>query len=224
MRRRSSGARNGWLRGLTLVLGAAIASLAIGATAAAQAPPDSEFEKVTLNDTPGEPMDLAVLPDGRVLHTTRPGDLWLHDPKTGLNTLAAQFELYQHDEEGLQSVALDPNFKSNKWVYIYYSPPLDTPVDDPVTPVNEGDSPFEGTEGDWEPFRGAIRLSRFKFDGEQLRMGTEQHIMDVPVDRGICCHVGGDIVFDSAGEPDPLHRRRHEPVRVGRVHPHRRAT
>jgi len=30
-------------------------------------------------------------------------------------------------------------------------------------------------------------------------MASEQQILDVPVDRGICCHVGGDIVFDSAG-------------------------
>ena len=30
-------------------------------------------------------------------------------------------------------------------------------------------------------------------------MNSERQIMDVPVDRGICCHVGGDIVFDSAG-------------------------
>ena len=34
-------------------------------------PPDSPFQKVVLDDSPGEPMDLAVLPDGRVLHVTR---------------------------------------------------------------------------------------------------------------------------------------------------------
>jgi cytochrome c len=86
------------------------ALLALPSVAAAQSepPPDSEFEKVTLNDMPGEPMDLAVLPDGRVLHATRPGELWLHNPKTGRNTLAAEFDLYRHDEEGLQGVALDP--------------------------------------------------------------------------------------------------------------------
>jgi glucose/arabinose dehydrogenase/PKD repeat protein len=169
------------------------------ATAQAGPPPDSEFEKVTLNDLPGEPMDLAVLPDGRVLHTTRPGELWLHDPATGRNTLAATFDVYRHDEEGLQSVALDPNFSENNWVYVYYSPPLDTPVDDPVTPVNEGDAPFFGTEADWQRYRGLIRLSRFRLTGTRLAMRSEQRIIDVPVDRGICCHVGGDIVFDSAG-------------------------
>src|SRR5215207_10685013 len=70
--------------------------LATPSVAAAQAgpPPDSEFEKVTLNDFPGEPMDLAVLPDGRVLHTTRPGQLWLHDPATGRNRIVNEFNVY----------------------------------------------------------------------------------------------------------------------------------
>ena len=186
---------------LACLVGISGALLVLPSAAAAQSgpPPDTEFEKVTLNDLPGEPMDLAVLPDGRVLHTTRPGALWLHDPKTGLNTIANQFDVYRHDEEGLQSVALDPNFEQNKYVYIYYSPPQNTPVDDPVTPVNEGDAPFFGTEADWERYRGVIRLSRFKWRGTRLDLGSEQQIIDVPVDRGICCHVGGDIVFDSAG-------------------------
>ena len=34
-------------------------------------PDQSRFQKVLLNDRPGEPMSLAVLPDGRVLHTAR---------------------------------------------------------------------------------------------------------------------------------------------------------
>jgi cytochrome c len=183
------------------VITALAAVLALPSAAAAQAgpPPDSEFEKVTLNDLPGEPMDLAVLPDGRVLHSTRPGELWLHNPATGRNTLAATFDVYRHDEEGLQSVALDPNFRENNWVYIYYSPPLSTPVDDPVTPRNEGDAPEFGSEADFAPYRGLIRLSRFRLTGARLDMRSEQQIIDVPVDRGICCHVGGDIVFDSAG-------------------------
>ncbi|WP_203416462.1 PQQ-dependent sugar dehydrogenase [Jiangella ureilytica] len=165
------------------------------------APPDSAFDKVTLNDTPGEPMDLVVLPDGRVLHTTRAGEVWLHDPETRLNTLAADIPVYEHDEEGLQSIAIDPGFgKTNDWIYLYYSPVLDTPLDDPDTPtVNEGDAPFDGTPADWEPFEGHITLARFELVGDQIDLSTEQHIMDVPVDRGICCHVGGDIAFDAAG-------------------------
>ena len=191
-------------KGIALFAGfiATIAGLAAMASiAAAQAPPDSEFEKVTLNDEPGEPMDLAVLPDGRVLHATRPGVLWLHDPETGANKVAAEFDVYEHDEEGLQNVALDPNFEQNKRIFIYYSPPLDTPVDDPLTPVNEGDAPESGDPEDFEPYEGALRLSTFKWNEglDRLNLNAEKQIMDVPVDRGICCHVGGDIVFDSEG-------------------------
>ncbi|GAB3936023.1 hypothetical protein GCM10027614_11860 [Micromonospora vulcania] len=57
---------------------------------------------MTLNDFPGEPMSLAVLPDLRVLHTSRTGEVRIHDPRTGLNTLAADIPVYEHDEEGLQ--------------------------------------------------------------------------------------------------------------------------
>jgi glucose/arabinose dehydrogenase len=163
-------------------------------------PPASSFQKVTLNDRPGEPMSLAVLPDLRVLHTARTGQVRIHNPRTGLNTLAAEVSIYQHDEEGLQGIAIDPDFSRNHWVYLYYSPPLDTPVDDPSTPeVNEGDAPFEGTEADFAPFRGVLRLSRFKLVGDRLDLGTEQQIIDVAADRGICCHVGGQIDFDGRG-------------------------
>ncbi|WP_083666025.1 PQQ-dependent sugar dehydrogenase [Saccharomonospora sp. CUA-673] len=165
-------------------------------------PPDSEFQKVVLDDTPGEPMDLAVLPDGRVLHTTRPGEVRMHVPDTGRNIVAADLDVYEHDEEGLQSIAIDPGFngKTNRWVYLYYSPPLDTPEDDPSTPdVNEGDAPEVGTPEDFAPFEGEIRLSRFQLDGNTLDLSSEQQILEVPVDRGICCHVGGDIEFDSDG-------------------------
>ncbi|MGV9385176.1 PQQ-dependent sugar dehydrogenase [Nonomuraea sp. NPDC003707] len=180
------------------------AGSAESAASAPAPPPDSDFQKVTLNDNPGEPMDLAVLPDSRVLHTTRRGDVWLNDPKTGLNTLAARLDVYRHDEEGLQSIALGPGFgtgsKKDDWVYLYYSPPLDTPIDDPATPdVNEGDAPVTGKPADFAPFKGLIRLSRFRFTGSTIDLRTEQRVLDVPVDRGICCHVGGDIVFDAAG-------------------------
>ncbi|MET8149974.1 PQQ-dependent sugar dehydrogenase [Actinoplanes sp. NPDC049668] len=158
------------------------------------------FQKVTLNDRPGEPMSLAVLPDLRVLHTARTGQVRINDPRTGLNPIAADVPIYQHDEEGLQGVAIDPDFRRNNWVYLYYSPPGTTPVDDPATPdVNEGDAPTTGTQADWDRFKGALRLSRFKLRGNSLDLASEQQIIDVPVDRGICCHVGGQIAFDSKG-------------------------
>jgi glucose/arabinose dehydrogenase len=197
----------------TIALGGAAATLVSGllalplaspgqAAPAAAPPPDSAFQKVTLNDRPGEPMDLAVLPNNDVLHTTRAGDIWLNESRTGVNRKVGTLDVYRHDEEGLQSIALDPGFdgKRNRWVYLYYSPPQDTPVDDPATPdVNEGDAPTTGSPEDFAPFEGVIRLSRFEYVRGRIDTSTEQQILDVPVDRGICCHVGGDIVFDSAG-------------------------
>ncbi|MCY1138403.1 PQQ-dependent sugar dehydrogenase [Actinoplanes sp. Pm04-4] len=163
-------------------------------------PPSSDFQKVTLNDFPGEPIALAVLPDRRVLHTARGGEVRIHEPATGRNVLAANIPVYLHDEEGVQGIAIDPDFKRNNWVYVYYSPVLNTPSDDPLTPqVNEGDAPTEGTAADFAPFKGHLQLSRFKLSGSTLRLNTEQKILQVPVDRGQCCHVGGKIDFDSKG-------------------------
>ena len=204
-----------------------LALFAMPSLAAAQTPPpDSSFQKVVIDDSPGEPMDLAVMPDGRVLHVTRQGQVWLHDPDTGLKTLAAELDVYQHDEEGLQNIALDPNFEQNGWVYMYYSPPLNTPVDDPATPtVNEGDAPEFGTAADWERFKGVIRLSRFQWDKatDTIDLSSEEQIIDVPVDRGLCCHVGGDIVFDGEGNLFLSTGDDTNPFQSGRIHPDRRA-
>ncbi|MCO8271168.1 PQQ-dependent sugar dehydrogenase [Actinoplanes sp. TRM 88003] len=175
-------------------------AVAGGGSANQPLPPSSDFQKVTLNDFPGEPIALAVLPDRRVLHTARGGEVRIHEPATGRNVLAANIPVYLHDEEGVQGIAIDPDFKRNNWVYVYYSPVLNTPKDDPLTPqVNEGDAPAEGTPADFAPFKGHLQLSRFKLQGSTLNLRTEQKIMQVPVDRGWCCHVGGKIDFDSKG-------------------------
>jgi cytochrome c len=161
---------------------------------------NASFQKVTLTHKVGEPMALSVLPDGRVLHTDRKGRIYLYDDDTGINKLINRLDVYRHDEEGIQGIAVDPDFRRNNWVYVYYSPPSDSPVDDPSTPdVNEGDAPFEGTQEDWDRFKGVVRLSRFKLQGGELNLNSEQRIIDVPVDQGICCHVGGKIEFDNQG-------------------------
>ncbi|MET8150802.1 ThuA domain-containing protein [Actinoplanes sp. NPDC049668] len=164
----------------------------------------SNYEKVTLNDEPGEPMTLAVLPDGRVLHNTRAGEVRLYDPATGLSPVIAEIGVYAHDEDGLQSVTIDPGFARNRWVYLYYAPRLNTPVDDPATPaVNEGDAPVTSTDPTvWDKFKGYNQLSRVKLvetPAPHLDLSTEQQILRVPVDRGNCCHVGGEVKFDGKG-------------------------
>lgn len=113
-----------------------------------------EFQQVTLAKgvaETGEPMTLAVLPDRSVLHTSRDGTVRLTDA-AGTTTVAGRLDVYSHDEEGLQGVAVDPGFSSNRHVYLYYAPVLSTPG---------GDAPAEGTAADFALFDGVNRLSRF---------------------------------------------------------------
>ncbi|MFI0732011.1 PQQ-dependent sugar dehydrogenase [Streptomyces sp. NPDC021225] len=152
-----------------------------------------DFQQVTLakgEAEVGEPMSLAVLPDRSVLHTSRDGELRLTDA-AGNTKLAGKLDVYSHDEEGLQGIGVDPGFADNRFIYLYYAPPMNTPA---------GDAPETGTAADFAPFDGVNRLSRFvlKTDGT-LDTASEKKIFDVPATRGLCCHVGGDIDFDAAG-------------------------
>ena len=66
---------------------------------------------------------------------------------TGASPVITTIPVYSHDEDGLQTLAIDPDFATNKWVYVYYAPRLNTPVDNPATPgVNEGDAPATSTD------------------------------------------------------------------------------
>ncbi|WP_181383021.1 lectin [Streptomyces sp. SMS_SU21] len=185
---------------LTVLTCAAALALPAGpAATAAPAPVDrtnaaaEDFQQVTLAKgvaETGEPMTLAVLPDRSVLHTSRDGTLRRTDA-AGTTTVAGRLDVYSHDEEGLQGVAVDPGFAANRFVYLYYAPELDTP---------SGDAPSDGRAADFTPFDGVNRLSRFvlRADGT-LDTASERKILDVPASRGLCCHVGGDIDFDADG-------------------------
>jgi cytochrome c len=152
------------------------------------------FERITLAKgvaEAGEPIGLAVLPDRSVLHTSRDGTVY-HTDAEGNTKIAADIPVYSHDEDGLQAITIDPGFASNHWVYVYYAPPLDTPP---------GDAPFNGTAADFAPYDGVNHLARFEWDpvAEELDLSTEQVLLEVDQDRGICCHNGGDFAWDAAG-------------------------
>ncbi|MFI5874455.1 PQQ-dependent sugar dehydrogenase [Streptomyces sp. NPDC051445] len=201
-RRAETHRRRPWLRKTVALLSGALLAgasltLAVPRAGAAVADPAAavaeDFQQVTLakgETEVGEPMSLAVLPDRSVLHTSRDGELRLTDA-AGNTRLAGTLNVYSHDEEGLQGIGVDPAFATNRFIYLYYAPPLNTPA---------GDAPETGTAADFAPFDGVNRLSRFvlRTDGT-LDTASETRILDVPASRGLCCHVGGDIDFDAAG-------------------------
>ncbi|GIH23389.1 glycosyl hydrolase [Acrocarpospora phusangensis] len=173
-----------------------LVSTGVTATAApAQAHPitATDFQQVTLAKgvaETGEPMSLAVLPDRSVLHTARNGTLRRTDA-AGTTSVIATLSVYTHDEEGLQGVAVDPDFATNRFIYLYYAPPLSTPA---------GDAPATGTAATWTTWTGVNRLSRFTLNANfTVNMASQVNVLDVPANRGICCHVGGDMDFDAAG-------------------------
>ncbi|WP_229214312.1 ThuA domain-containing protein [Dyadobacter flavalbus] len=139
-------------------------------------PEENRFTKKVLVSKLDEPTELVVLDDQRVLFAERKGKLKLYNPKTGKVKLAAEVPVYTKQEYGLMGLNIDPNFKTNKLVYLYYSPPS-----------SEADT--------------AQHLSRFKYDDvkDTLLLSTEEVLLTVPVKRTDCCHTGGSIAWDNKG-------------------------
>ncbi|WP_295119627.1 PQQ-dependent sugar dehydrogenase [uncultured Chitinophaga sp.] len=141
-------------------------------------PDENRFTKVVLQQKLEEPMQFQVLEGGRVLYAERKGKMKVYNPATGKMQVIATFNVsreyvskkgeHSEGEDGLQGVILDPNYAKNHWIYVYYSPKS--------KPVN--------------------RLSRFTWLGGALNMATEKTVLEVPVQREECCHVGGGMVFD----------------------------
>jgi PKD repeat protein/type 1 glutamine amidotransferase len=129
---------------------------------------DSSFQKVTLDDSTSNPMMLDVAADGRVFYIDRLGDVKVVKPSGG-TVLAAHLDVFTANESGGLGLALDPKFDTNHWLYVYYSP--------------------TGKDVD--------RLSRFTVTGDALDMGSEQVVLEAPVQRAECCHHGGGMVFDA---------------------------
>ncbi len=173
------------------------------------------FDQVTLAKgaaVMGEPMGLAVLPDRSVLHTSRDGTVH-YTAAAGQTTTAATLDVYDFREDGLQGIAVDPDFANNRWVYLFYAPKLDTPAGE--VPHNSDDP------ATWDPYRGYNQVSRFKFtDAGTLDLASEQRIIQIPQDRGNCCHHGGDLDFDAQGnlyistgdDSDPFESNGYAPI------------
>ncbi|WP_460035744.1 PQQ-dependent sugar dehydrogenase [Methylothermus subterraneus] len=69
------------------------------------------------------PWGLAFLPDGRMLVTERPGRLKIVSPGGWLEPLAGVPQVFAQGQGGLLDVALDPDFASNRRIYLAYSEP-----------------------------------------------------------------------------------------------------
>ncbi len=157
-------------------------SLACTSLAAfAQAPDENRFVKSVLVDKLDEPMEFTFLPDGRIVFVERKGEVKQYDPATGITKSIGKIVTntkytnragqVREAEEGVMGVIVDPNFKENHWLYIYYAHPKD--------PKHV--------------------LARMELKEEALLIDQQKIILEVPTQREECCHTGGGMVFDKAG-------------------------
>lgn len=135
-------------------------------------PDPTRFQKTVLAEELTEPMELEILPDGKIIFIERRGGIKLFDPASGLVNMVYKLPVHSEHEDGLMGLALDPNYTDNHWIYLYYSPVGNEAVNN---------------------------LSRFVFQGDSLDRNSEKIILQVAVQREECCHTGGSIEFDSEG-------------------------
>jgi cytochrome c len=136
-----------------------------------QVPDSDDFSKVTLADGLFMPMELTVLPDGRVLFLEREGTVSIYNPQTSNTTTAATINiegrLAPNEEDGLLGITSDPHFTENGWVYVFYSPSAESKQ----------------------------HVSRFSLVNDTLDMSSEIIVLEIPVTPNSCCHSAGSLTF-----------------------------
>ncbi|QDK78178.1 carbohydrate-binding protein [Spirosoma sp. KCTC 42546] len=145
-------------------------------------PDENRFTKVVLAEKLNEPLEMAILPDERVLFIERHGQVQLYSPTTKqVKTIASipvstKYKDKEGNEteaeDGLLGVNLDPNFEKNHWVYLYYSP--------------------AGNES-------KNILTRYELRGDELVLSSKKVLLEVATQREQCCHTGGSIDWDREG-------------------------
>ncbi len=137
----------------------------------------SNFDKVSLDQNTVDPMALDIAPDGRVFYVQRGGAVKIYKPSTASTVTAAQLDVYTGGEDGLVGMALDPNFATTNWIYLYWSPRTST------TDVN--------------------RISRFTVSGDTVNVASEVVVLSVPAYRDRTFsepgHTGGYLAFGPNG-------------------------
>lgn len=121
------------------------------------------------------PWELAFLPDGRILTTERGGDVRViaNGQLTSQKALTEDVKSEQGVESGMLGLALDPNYPSQPYAYVYYT-----------------------TSGN------VNRVSRFTVQaaaGGAVTLTAEHPILD-GIPGGQCCHFGGRIKFGPDGD------------------------
>jgi len=140
---------------------------------ASVAPDENRFTKIVLEDNLDEPMELEILPDGKLIYVQRHGAIRVYDPTEESSSLVKRLNVFSKLEDGLLGMALDPKFEENNWVYFFYSDPEESHQNIARFTLNE--------------------------DYTSLVPDSEKVLLEIPTQREECCHSGGSLEFGPAG-------------------------
>ncbi len=135
-------------------------------------PNENRFVKTVLAQNLNEPMELDIFDDGKILFIERKGAIKLFDPTNDSLKTITKFPVYSKHEDGLLGLAIDPKYNENQWIYLFYSPVGEVPVQ---------------------------HVSRFIFEKDSLYYDSEKIILKIPVQRDECCHSAGGLEFGPDG-------------------------
>ncbi|MEM6265760.1 MAG: PQQ-dependent sugar dehydrogenase, partial [Bacteroidota bacterium] len=142
--------------------------------------PPTNFSRELVADKLNEAISMAFLPSGEVLLLQKGGDIKLADPTgtppVSLSNFMTVSNINTFGEHGLIAIAVDPNYSTNKYFYLYYTP------------------------GDINGQHAKERVSRFVDTGNPVtRLSSEQMIWESNEPWQGCCHTGGTLVFGGDG-------------------------
>ncbi|MBC7893689.1 MAG: PQQ-dependent sugar dehydrogenase [Sphingobacteriaceae bacterium] len=132
------------------------------------------FSQVQVATGITNPTAMAFAPDGRLFICLQTGAIRIFKNGALLGTNFASFAVDASGERGLLGLAFDPNFSSNQYLYIYYTP-------------NTG-----------SPRRN--RLSRLTANGDVMAAGSESVLLDFDPLSGATNHNGGFLKFGPDGK------------------------
>jgi len=135
-------------------------------------PDETQFQMVRLAATLNEPIELAVTPQSDVFIIERKGGIKYYDAKADSLLQIAQLHVITSQSNGLNGIALDPDYASNHHVFLSYSPLRDT--------LHH-------------------YISRFTFDTKSQNLLDENVIMQIPMDYQTAWHGQNSIEFDTDG-------------------------
>ena len=136
------------------------------------APPDHWFVVDTLTMSFNEPIEMEIMENGDVMIIERAGAIKLYESaQVSIKTIGI-LPVVSSQSNGLNGIALDPDYENNGFVFFSYTPLADS---------------------------AHHRISRFKISPDSLFLQSERILLEIPIDIENGWHGINAMEFDSKG-------------------------